>query len=100
LSNIEENTVKITEKTKKVGHDIGWIELKGLRNRIAHGYTGIDYEMIFDIVKSDVPEILNPLEKLTAHLLENGVFSKEELSVAEKSKYYKNVRFDFIVKEN
>lgn len=36
--------------------DIPWKNVMGLRDRIAHGYFQLDEEIIFDVVKNDVPQ--------------------------------------------
>lgn len=52
--------------------EIHWTEIKGLRNHIAHGYFNLDSEIIFDVVKSDIPELKTALQQLHS-LLKNGV---------------------------
>ncbi len=36
--------------------EIPWKKMVGLRNLIAHHYFGIDYEMIWEIVKNNLPQ--------------------------------------------
>ncbi len=36
--------------------EIPWRKMYGLRNLIAHEYFGIDYEMIWEIAKSNLPQ--------------------------------------------
>lgn len=45
-------------------HTAAWHNLIGLRNIIAHGYLQVDREKIWDIIKHDVPELMQELEKL------------------------------------
>ena len=51
---------------------IPWKAVKGIRDRIAHGYFEIDAEIIFDTVKNDLPELLSAtrffITKLSASL--------------------------------
>jgi uncharacterized protein with HEPN domain len=37
---------------------ISWREMINLRNKLIHGYLGIDDEVLWDIVKNDVPSLL------------------------------------------
>lgn len=37
---------------------IPWKAVKGIRDRIAHGYFEIDAEIIYEAVVKDVPELL------------------------------------------
>ncbi|NOX85435.1 MAG: DUF86 domain-containing protein [Chlorobi bacterium] len=39
-------------------------EMYGLRNLIAHEYFGIDYEMIWEISKNNLPQNLNDLKEI------------------------------------
>jgi len=40
---------------------IPWREIVGMRNRIAHGYYGLDFEVVWDTVQSSIPELLAAL---------------------------------------
>lgn len=41
--------------------EIPWRKMYGLRNLIAHEYFGIDYEMIWEIAKNNLPQNRNDL---------------------------------------
>jgi uncharacterized protein with HEPN domain len=43
LSNVGENAGKISESTRTAYPIFPWKQVRGLRNRIAHDYTGIDF---------------------------------------------------------
>jgi uncharacterized protein with HEPN domain len=43
---------------------IDWPQVIGLRNIIAHHYFKVDEELIFHIVKEDVPELLSVIRKM------------------------------------
>ena len=36
--------------------EIDWVKIVGLRNRIVHEYFGVDLQIIWQIIKSDLPE--------------------------------------------
>lgn len=44
--------------------DIPWIDIVGIRNRIAHGYFELDAEIVFDAVKHDIPPLAETIRKL------------------------------------
>jgi uncharacterized protein with HEPN domain len=52
------------------GHSaIPWAQMRGMRNRMAHGYFDIDLNIVWDTVKSSLPELerhLLPLVSLPA----------------------------------
>lgn len=38
-------------------NDINWNEIRGMRNRFAHGYYDMDYSIVFDTAINDIPAI-------------------------------------------
>ncbi len=44
--------------------DIQWNEIMGLRNHIAHGYFNLDADIIFDVVKTEIPSLQDTLSEL------------------------------------
>jgi len=42
---------------------IPWAEVVGLRNRLIHGYDAVDLDIVWSIVKDDVPALLVELER-------------------------------------
>lgn len=60
----------ITQGIKNQFKDIEWQQIKGMRNIFVHEYFGIDSEILWEIMKYDLPdlkikmqEILNSVEK-------------------------------------
>lgn len=53
--------------------EIPWHAIKGMRNRIAHGYFELDADIVLDVVKTDIPHLQNVIKKainiLTNHLM-------------------------------
>ncbi len=43
---------------------IPWQQLVGLRNRLVHGYDQIDLEILWQILFSDLPPLVEDLEKI------------------------------------
>lgn len=49
----------------KAAHpDIAWREMYGLRNRIVHGYDGVNLIYVWETITSDFPILLQQLESL------------------------------------
>lgn len=46
--------------------DIPWRSMKGMRNRIAHGYFEIDFEIVWDTVRTSLPDLITRLEQSCA----------------------------------
>ena len=58
LEVIGEAVSKISDEIKAKYQDVLWQPIKNFRNKIVHEYFGIDYKMVWDIVKNELP-ILN-----------------------------------------
>lgn len=41
---------------------VPWREISDLRNKIIHHYFGIDYEIVWDIVKTEIPLLKESME--------------------------------------
>ena len=46
--------------------EIPWRNMRGMRNRIAHGYFDINLEVVWDTVKSALPALKSQLDVLRA----------------------------------
>lgn len=47
--------------------DIPWRSMRGMRNRIAHGYFEIDLDVVWDTVKIALPDLLTRLSAARGH---------------------------------
>lgn len=41
-----------------------WKQIMGLRDHIAHGYFNLDADIIFDVVKNEIPVLKNTFKKI------------------------------------
>jgi uncharacterized protein with HEPN domain len=64
LEIIGEAVSKLPAIYKEAHKNVPWHQIAGLRNRIVHDYFGIDLEMIWYIVTSDLPEFKEIIQKL------------------------------------
>lgn len=57
------NIDKITEgKLLPLRPEIPWKEVKGMRDKIAHGYFDIDADIVFECAKYDLPELIPAID--------------------------------------
>ena len=77
---IEDETLKraivrsieiIGEASKKVSDDfrakypqIDWRAMAGMRDKLIHDYFGIDYDIVWDVVISKIPDLKENLEEI------------------------------------
>ena len=45
---------------------VPWRSMKGMRNRVAHGYFSIDLDVVWDTVQTALPELLDQLPPIRA----------------------------------
>lgn len=69
LEIIGEASKNLPDNLKLSYQTVPWKEMYRLRNRISHEYFGIDYEIIWEIIKSDIP---------SAHSSIKDIISKEK----------------------
>ncbi len=67
---IGEASRSIPDEIKKEYQDVDWQGIVGLRNRIAHEYFGISTEIIWHIIKEELP----PLKPIMEQILESEIF--------------------------
>ena len=48
--------------------DVPWIDIIGMRNRIAHGYFELDADIVYYAVTEDIPELLPTIQQAIAIL--------------------------------
>ena len=94
LSNIGEYANKLSEETRVAYPKFPWKQVRSLRNRIAHDYAGIDYEMIFDIVSQHIPFLKTSIEIILQEGLANDFFDKNECLAAKNSVFYGHIHFE------
>lgn len=68
IESIGEGVKKIDRLTQGLLYDkfpnTQWKEIMGLRDHIAHGYFNIDSDIIFDVVKDEIPSLRKTLIEL------------------------------------
>ena len=67
LCNLElvgEAATHIPRAVRDAHPEIEWREIIATRNRVAHGYMGMDEDVIWDIIQTDIPNLLPALQGL------------------------------------
>ena len=64
LELIGEAASHIPDKIRSANPSIPWRMIIATRNRLIHGYLGIDNDTLWSIIRDEVPELLVELEKL------------------------------------
>lgn len=64
LKLIGEAATHIPDAVRQAHPNIQWRSIIGTRNHLAHGYLGIDDDTIWDIIQTDIPNLLPALRNL------------------------------------
>lgn len=64
LGQLGEVANKIEEEYEEAHPEIPWRQIYGLRNRIIHDYEGINLNLIWEIIKEDLPDLYARLLRL------------------------------------
>lgn len=52
----------LSRETVRKLDSIPWEQIYAMRNRIVHGYASVDYVIIWDTIRIDIPELLNEIK--------------------------------------
>lgn len=66
LELIGEAATHIPDEIRGSHPEIPWRMIIATRNRLIHGYLGIDNDTLWSIIRDDIPELLSKLEDFTA----------------------------------
>ena len=61
---IGEAATHVPARVRQAYPGIEWQRIVATRNRVAHAYLGIDDDVIWDIIQTDLPELLDALRLL------------------------------------
>ena len=64
LEIIGEASNHLAEDLKSEFSEIEWVSLKGLRNVLAHEYFGVDYQLIWNLIVDQVPDLKNKINNI------------------------------------
>lgn len=64
LEVIGEATKNISLEFREKHPDIEWRELTGLRDKLIHRYFGVKWEIVWDVVRSKIPQLKEKIESI------------------------------------
>lgn len=65
---IGEASNHITDELKSQFSSIEWSQIVGMRNIFVHEYFGIDAKLVWEIIKSDIPELKVRIKQILASI--------------------------------
>ena len=73
LEIIGEASKKIDPDFKLKHSQIEWVNMVGLRNRLIHDYEGTDYDIVWDVIQDDIPELHFQISKILKNNTNNSL---------------------------
>jgi uncharacterized protein with HEPN domain len=64
LEIIGEATKRLPMSLRQEYPHIPWRNMAGMRDRIIHGYDTVDLEIVWDVVKQDIPQIRPQIQRI------------------------------------
>lgn len=61
---IGEAVKNISKNLKDKHKEIEWSNISGTRDKMIHHYFGVDLNIVFDIIKKDLPRLKKQIEKI------------------------------------
>ena len=62
LEIVGEAAGRVSQETKDAHPQVPWPEIVGLRNRLIHGYDAVDFDILWSIVRDDLPPLIAALK--------------------------------------
>ncbi len=70
LEIIGEATKNIPKRIRQRYRELPWADMAGMRDKIAHFYFGIDYGIVWGVIKERLPEIKPIIQKILEEMEE------------------------------
>ena len=64
LEVIGEAGKKVPQTFREQYPQVDWRAMTGMRDRLIHGYFGVDYDLVWDVVKHKIPELKRQIEEI------------------------------------
>ncbi len=61
---IGESVRYLPDRIKENYSNVHWKEMAGMRDRLIHGYFGIDYNIIWDTIKRKIPNLISIISQI------------------------------------
>ncbi len=64
LEIIGEATKKLPDSFRASHPEVEWRAMAGMRDRLIHDYMGVDYELVWDVVQTRIPELRDQIAEI------------------------------------
>ena len=68
LEIIGEATKQVDEATRQKRPQVEWRAMAGMRDRLIHGYVGVDYDIVWDVIQNKIPALSQEIQQIIEEL--------------------------------
>lgn len=68
-----EAAMHVPERVRTFAREIDWKQIIATRNRLVHGYLGVNNDILWDIIQNEIPLLITQLEVLIKAADENRI---------------------------
>jgi uncharacterized protein with HEPN domain len=72
LEIIGEAANRVPDEIQSRYPELPWMQMIGARNRLIHGYDSVDFDILWTIIKQDLPVLIAQIEKINPHISTNS----------------------------
>jgi uncharacterized protein with HEPN domain len=65
---VGEASNRISDEFKQTHNSVEWHKLRGMRNHLAHSYDEIDYKVVWETIKNDLPQLKKQIQNIIQNL--------------------------------
>lgn len=66
LQVLAESTQRIPEHAKSRHPEVPWRQIAAFRNRLTHDYLGVDLDIVWSVVETELPQLRDAVETMLA----------------------------------
>lgn len=60
---VGEASSRVSEAGQSRYPNVPWAQIRGMRNRLIHGYDAVDFDILWDVIRLDLPALIAELER-------------------------------------
>jgi len=64
VQTIGEAAGRVSQPTRDSHPELPWKQITGIRHRIVHDYMGVDYDVLWEVARQDLPRLIGLLDKI------------------------------------